>query len=147
MRYRAINYSEVNARRDKAPVFLFGVFKKNNNTFKEISSIDAGVTLIIIKEVDGVFFCYYSYYKGEARMNTYGPVKQQAYEFILIPETHPLFNFKHAARNVPNRDDRGILVQDDPNVKAQTVLARSLRAFSIKEGQKLQALYTKQDEI
>ena len=136
MRYRAINYSEANARRDKAPVFLFSVFKKNDNTFKEISSIDAGVTLIIIKEVDGVFFCYY---KGTNALSIYGPVNQQAYEFILIPETHPLFNFKHASRNVPK--------QDDPNVKPYSVHGRGLRTFSIKEGQKLQALYTKQDEI
>ena len=136
MRYRAINYSEANARRDKAPVFLFSVFKKNDNTFKEISSIDAGVTLIIIKEVDGVFFCYY---KGTNALSIYGPVNQQAYEFILIPETHPLFNFKHASRNVPK--------QDDPNFKPYSVQARGLRTFSIKEGRKLQALYTKQDEI
>ena len=144
MRYRAINYSEVNARRDKAPVFLFSVFKKNDNTFKEISSIDAGVTLIIIKEVDGVFFCYYW---GTNALSISGPVKQQAYEFILIPETHPLFNFKHATRNIPERDDRGIMVQNDPNVKPYSVHGKGLRALSINEGRKLQELYTKQDEI
>ena len=140
MRYRAINYSEANGEKDRAPVFLFSVFKKNVNTFKEIISNDAGITLIIIKEVGGVFFCYYKEAKREEVKDIpAGPVKQQAYEFILIPETHPLFNFKHASRNVPK--------QDDPNFKPYSVQARGLRTFSIKEGQKLQALYTKQDEI
>jgi len=128
MRYRLIRYSEAAAIMDRIPLFLFSVFQKRGNVMgnviEELRPPDDGVRFTIRKEVSGVFFCYV----GDMHLG-YTP---QSYEFIAIPETHPLFNYKHASRNAPGRDV----------AHSQSRQLMELQAFSIKEVQKLQELFT-----
>ena len=128
MRYRVIRYSEADAKMDRIPLFLFSVFQKKGNAFREIKPPDEGVDLTILKEASGVFFCYV----GDEQPG-YTP---QTYEYIAIPETHPLFNYKHASRNAPG-------FAPGPGVAtSQSRQLIELQEFSIKVVQKLQELFT-----
>ena len=84
MRYRAINYSKKEAKRQEKPLVMFNPFHRinNTNTFKELRSTEPS-TLTKMDEVSGVFLCFYNSSDGKERMN----------EYMLIPETHPLFNY------------------------------------------------------
>ena len=128
MRYRLIRYSEVNTKINKVPLFLFHVLQKKGNVVEEPRPPDGGVRFTILKEVSGVFFCYE---KIDGGSPGYTP---QTYEYIAIPETHPLFNFKHASRNAPGRDDAVYR-------NSQSRQLMELQVFSIKEVQKLQELF------
>lgn len=130
MRYRLIRYSEADAKVERVipPLFLFHVFEKKGNAFREINSPELNVDLTILKEASGVFFCYV----GDEHPG-YTP---QTYEYIAIPETHPLFNYKHASRNAP-----GFAPGRDVAHRQSRHLIE-LQEFSIKVGQKLQELFT-----
>lgn len=131
MRYRLIRYSEVNTKIVKIPLFLFHVFEKKGNVFEELKSPDDGVRFTILKEVSGVFFCSVG--------DEHPGYKPQSYEYIAIPETHPLFNYKHASRNAPGRS-RLLSLRNVAHSQSRQLI--ELQEFSIKEVQKLQELFT-----
>ena len=114
MRYRAIHYSKREAARNDAAQVVFRPFQKINGAFKELCRTDEPTMLIKTDEVSGVFFCFAVINGRDSRKD----------EYLVIPETHPLFNYYAA------------LFSTDSNE-----LRKNVRAFILPEAIKLAELF------
>jgi len=115
MRYRAIHYSKREAARNHSPQVVFRPFQKINGAFKELNRSDQPTMLIKTDEVSGVFFCFAVANERDSHRD----------EYLVIPETHPLFNYYTALYSTDLYSLRG-----------------KVRAFLLPEAIKLAELFT-----
>lgn len=115
MRYRAIHYSKREAARNHSPQVMFRPFQKINGAFKELNRSDQPTMLIKTDEVSGVFFCFAVANERDSHRD----------EYLVIPETHPLFNYYLALYSTDSYN-----------------LRKKVRAFLLPEAIKLAELFT-----